>query len=170
MSDEEIPVADERDELKTEHNFPLASPFKYAKQGDNVSAQFIVLHAPTSKHSKPCAFLKQAFFRALPDRKEGSTRADVDVEEIKSIDGEDIIMMMSQSRDVDLAEVMEAGKNLFAGTNIAMVDGEVKLNQHMLDNMTQDDFEKMLGEYLVNFTLASSLSKMRKTLSSRSST
>ena len=42
-----------------------------------------------------------------------------------------------------------------------MIDGEVKVTKPILDEMSNDDLEGMLGEYLANFILRSVLSKKK---------
>lgn len=143
---------------KTEIDFPLTQAFTYAHQGSNVEATFVRLTAPTSRHSKECAALKQAFFRA-----QNSFQAQAsDVEPSgEKIDGSDVILMMAASTAVELPDVFDVARRLFSG-GVALVDGETKLTGGLMDRMSQDDFESMLGEYLVNFTLASSLEKMNE--------
>lgn len=139
----------------TEFHFDLKrSNITYAHAGDQPSASFILLTAPTSRHSRECAFLKQAFFRAVPRDQEPDPDA-----KFESPSGADMITILAMSRDVDLADVIDVGKKLLV-QGVAMVDGSEKLNQTILDRMHQEDVEEMIGEYMVNFTLASTLARM----------
>ena len=145
-------------ELETEFDFKLITPFDYANKGESVAATFIKLAAPSSRNSRECAALKQAFYRALPP-------GDKDAEEVDSsdIEGKDVLVLLAMSIDVDLPDVMDVAKKLFtSGNNIALVDGEVKLTNNLIDKMSQDDLESMAGDYMVNFILASSLNRTKK--------
>lgn len=146
---------------ETEFDFPLTQDFSYSHKGDQVDARFIKLTAPTSRHSKECAALKQAFFRAQNSFVAQARESDAEPSGEK-ITGDDVIMMMAASKDVDLPDVFDVARKLFTSGTIAVVDGEpgCRLTSALVDKMSQEDFEVMLGEYLVNFTLASSLEKM----------
>lgn len=150
-------------EAKTEFNFTLVTPISYSKGSDQLEATFILLKAPTTRNSRECAALKQAFFRAIPDTGKDEKPAKKE-EKPPEIDGSEIIIMMAMSDRVDLADTMETARKLFSsGAGIALVDGEEKLTSTLIDRMSQDDFEQMTGAYLANFTLASALWKMRET-------
>ena len=68
------------DEKATELTVQLTTPIKYATGGDMREADFVVLRAPSSRHKKWCAPLKQAFMQAImgaessasPEEKESS--------------------------------------------------------------------------------------------------
>lgn len=148
------------DPKKTEFDFQLSKGFSYSHQGDQTEASFVRLTAPTSRHSRECAALKQAFFRAQNSfqGQVESSGAEAPDEEIA---GHEVILMIAASTAVDLPDVLDVARKLFS-SGIAMVDGETKLTGGLMDRMDQDDFELMLGEYLVNFTLASSLERMKE--------
>jgi len=57
----------------------------------------------------------------------------------------------------DMAQLFGVAKKLFFSQGIAMVEGEQRFTGPIYDTMSIDDFEKMLGEYLVNFILQSAL-------------
>ena len=145
--------------MQTEFDYPLRSPFTYPHQGNQVEASFIRLTAPTSRNSRECATLKQAFWRSA-DR-DTSSNAETQNEAEVDIKGQDVIVMLSMSRDVDLADVMDVARHLFTKGKVAKVDGEMSLTIPLIDEMSQDDVEAMLGDYLVNITLASSLALMK---------
>lgn len=153
MSDDAIEA---RSEKKTEIDYHLLTPFTYAHGGGTHEASFIRLLAPTSKVARECAYLKQAFFRSVPKDADAGDKAEA--AELPS--GEDVMMVLAMSKDVELPDVLDVARKLFTAPKIAMVDGEAKLTNHLIDTMDQDDFERMLGEYLVGFTLASQLAKM----------
>ncbi len=150
-----------KDERKTDHDYYLLVPLSYSSgDGSQYNATFIRLFAPSSKVSKECSALKQAFIRAVP--KEASKNAAPTAENsAASLTGSDVIEILAMSTDVDLPDVLEVGRRLFLAPGIAKVEGETKLTNTLLGRLDQEDFENMLGEYLVNFTLASTLSKTK---------
>ncbi len=146
------------DELKTELDFPLTSPIHYSNKGELVEATFVRLTAPTSKNLKECSFLKQAFFRAMRDLPD--TKGDTDPSK-DDIEGDDVMVMISMSNNVGLDEVLMVARRLFS-SGVAQADGEVSLTGPTVDGMSMEDLEKMTGEYLVFFTLRSSLEKLKR--------
>ena len=143
----------------------LELPFQYAYKGDLQEASFVTLKAPSSKHISYCADLKQAFMRALPtDGGASAAEGDKDGKGVDDLDGESIMMLISMSKDVDLKTVLISARELFA-SGLAFVDGETKMTKPMVDEMSQDDLENMLGKYYLNFILASWLRKMKESLS-----
>jgi hypothetical protein len=142
------------EKLKTEANFNLTTPFEYAHKGQAATASFIQLSAPTARNSPECSALKQAFFRAA--KASGATTKES--EEVTTPTGAEVIMALAMSQDVDLPEVLVVGRRLLT-SGIALVDGEEKLTAALLDKMSDEDFQNLLGEFLVAFCLASVLSK-----------
>lgn len=153
------------EDRKTEFEYVLQQPIDYDIKGERETAQMILLKAPTSRNSRECAALKQAFWRSA-DR-EGTSTEDKEVD--VDIKGQDVIVMLAMSTKTDLADVMDIAHRLFTKGKVAFVDGEVPLTKPLLENMSQEDVEAMLGEYLVNFTLASSLAQMKAKSSKGSS-
>jgi len=136
--------------------YTLIEPLPYAHKGDEVEGSFITLLPPTSRNMKECAFLKQAFFRAIP--------RDVEPDEAETDDpvtGEQIMMLILMSQEVDLAPVLAHGRELLTSGR-ALVDGEAKLTKPLMDKISQADLEGMVGDYMANFILASELRKMKK--------
>jgi len=130
----------------------------YAKDGDEVVAEFVQLTAPSSKQLKHTTFLKQSFFRALnslqgsAEQKEGAESPDMKAE--------DVISMLYMS-DVDMNGVLLSAIELF-NSGVALVDGEHWFTKPIIDTLSPDDLELMTGTYLVNFILASALAKAKK--------
>ena len=149
---------------KTEINFHLTSPITYAHGGQSYEASFIRLSAPNSKVSRECAALKQAFARALliQQQQQGPRTEVTEKDDVPDPTGDEVILLLAQSSGVDLPDVLEVGRRLLLAPGIAKIDGEVRLTSHLLDLVDQDDFERMIGDYLVGFTLASLFSKMRQ--------
>lgn len=144
--------------MKTEFLYEPRTKFKYDYKGDIVECQTITLLAPSAKHINETAYLKQSFFRAIPKDQSADTSA-VSNDKM-DFTGEDIMGIISMSHDVDLAKVLLTAKELFS-KGVALMDGETKMTKVTLDKMPMDELEEMLGDYLVNFILASALAKMK---------
>ena len=150
----------EEEELKTTVDFELSERLLYSnKTGEQAEGTFVRLTAPTSKHFRECAMLKQAFFRSIPQDQEHEAK--VEKEETPSMSAQDVIVILSMSKGAELADVYEVAKRLLTN-GVAQIDGVVKLKPLHVEKMSHEDFEGMVGEYLVNFTLASSLRAMKE--------
>lgn len=150
-----------------EFNYPLETPFQYAKGGQMTDAEFITCTAPTSKMMRVCAELRQAFFRAAASNADDSESRDPSEADIDAIQGSEVLIAIANSTVVELADVMENAKKLLS-SGVAMIDGEVKLTGTIIDKMSIDDFDELAGQYLVNFIVASSLRKVKSKLSEAS--
>lgn len=145
--------------MKSEVTYELDQPFDYASKGEQCTASFITLQAPTSRNMKECAELKQAFFRALPKTQTQGSQEETAGDD--DIDADGIMLLIAMSQDVELAVVLMVARDLFS-SGVALVEGEEKLTKPLLDKMGQDDLEAMTGRYLANFILASALQKMKQ--------
>jgi len=138
----------------------LDAPLEYAQKGEMLTGTFITLLAPTSKNMNECATLKQAFFRALP--KSGSATMEVeDSDQDSDVTGDAVMTMISMSQDVELASVLVTGRELLT-SGVALIEGEEKLTKPLADKLSQDDLEKLVGEYIATFIIASALRKAKK--------
>lgn len=145
----------------SEIDYPLTKPFTYAtKSGDTAEAAFIRLQEPTSRNSDECAALKQAFFRAQHALQDPNAEDDAgEAAKPEDVKGADVLVMLAMAPTVDFPEVLRVGKKLFS-SGVAQIDGETKLTIGLMDRMSQEDVETMLGDYLVGFILASSLARL----------
>ena len=151
--------------FKKEFNFTLSTSIQYANKGEMVEASFISLKAPNSKLLNITSDLKQAFFRAFPKSSESQPSTEEKKKDDLELSGDMVMTMISMSESVELKSVLLLAKELFTQRGVALVDGEVQLTKPLIEEMDVDDFQDMVGEYLVNFILASSLEKMKKLLS-----
>lgn len=144
----------------SEFDYQLIDPIGYHYKGEVIEGTFITLKAPSSKNTVECAQLKQAFFRAIPQSEGNVELSSSDKKEAEeALTGESIISLLSMSSKVDLSVVLLTAKKLFC-SGIALMEGETKITAPIISEMSYDDLESMLGEYLVNFILASALKKM----------
>ncbi len=160
MDTDEKPTTEE-EPRKTEYDFYLGVPLSYSSGSAQQDATFIRLFAPSSKVSRECSALKQAFLRAVPKDMNADAKAKAQAAEADKLTGPDVIQILAMSADVDLPDALEIGRQLLLAPSISKVEGDTKLTRALLDRLDQEDFENMVGEYLVNFTLASALSKTK---------
>ncbi len=155
-----------------ESRYVLEKRFNYARGGQEVEAEFIVLHAPSSRHAKPCGRIKQAFTRASIEHAERARAAGgvVEVGEAEEPSGAEMMMGIAASPVVEYDEVLETGRLLFEQPGVAFVEGEVPMKRSHIDRMTFADFEGMLGQYVRDFILRSSSLETRTTSSKESRT
>lgn len=143
----------------------LDFPISYAYKGDMQEGTFVTLKAPTGKQLVECSELKQAFFQAMSSHQNnGMSPTDEQKEDgAEEITGEVVLSLIAMSTNVKLSSVLLSAKELFAN-NTAFLDGETKMTRPLLEELHPEDFEKLLGEYFVNFILASWLAKVRNGL------
>lgn len=151
--------------LVTSHEYQLITPVQYGRaNGTFAMATFVQLRAPTSRNRRECALLKEAFFLAIPKAEaiEGAKKSQTEAPVERKIAGSDIIALIGQSRDASLPDVIETGVSLLLNQT-AFLDGDQKLTKPLLEAMSYDDIEGMVGEYLRVFLLKSALKGARPT-------
>lgn len=152
--------------------YALLGELKYATHdGEMNEAQFIEMNAPTGRHSRYVAALRQAIVKAIVE--EGRVSAALDSEEVRQgppapekepaededeqveiADGIEIVNILARS-SVSLADTYKIARELFLQKGILKVDGDVQMTQMLIDKMTAQDFERLVGSYIANFTLPS---------------
>jgi hypothetical protein len=147
------------DDLKTEIEVTFETPVPYTTGGELVEATSVVLIAPSAKHLQYTAILKQGFFQAINSVSESQSKQ-AEPEKEAEMKGDDLLSMMYMAKDVDITKIHLAARELFK-SGVGKLDGVQDLNQPLIDKISADDFEKMVGEYLINFILASALKKLK---------
>lgn len=159
-------------------DYKLSTPVNYAHDGADLEASFVRFIAPSSKHRKECAWLKQSLARAfadyanlvekmkasLPeeakaamiaeaqeraaDRKKKKSKAAQ--KEDEKLEGPQVIGIVSTSTSVELDKVIEVARRLFTSTPppVALIDGKERMTAHLYDSLSFEDVEAMTGEYL----------------------
>ena len=133
----------------SEHIYELKSPFEYAHKGESIEAGFITLFAPTFKQIDKVAPIKQAFTAAISEVTESvDTNQEVSDEE-STVTGPQVMQLMYRWSG-DMTTVFLHAEQLFK-SGAALVDGETKLTSPLMEKMTLDDFEGVVGDYIANF-------------------
>lgn len=152
--------------MKTEIIYELKTPLKYHSNGEEAEASFITLYAPSYKHMDKTVPLKQAFYRAASALKDETVEQEDTDTEVPDNDagatGSMAVDMLYQSTE-DMFKICLHAAELFKAPGIAKIEGSEKMTGPILEKLSQDDLEQMLGAYLVNFILASALNAKKKT-------
>lgn len=135
------------------------NPVKYMKGGEECEGSFISLVEPSMKLLSKTTPFKSAFYAASVkvSDSEDSEEEDKSSSDVK-ITGPQVMGML-HGYTKDMSSLLNKAMKLFCIKGVASVEGEVDMTMAILETMHPDDFENMLGEYLVNFTLASALKK-----------
>ena len=152
--------------------YVLKGTLSYAARDGEVSeAQFIEMNAPTGRHSRQVASLRQAIVRAVIERERfDRTEAldapvsapptppadtpDEDEDDSEIASGIEVVNILARASG-DLGDTYKVARELFVLKGVLKVDGDVQMTQTLLDNMTAQDFEHLVGAYIANFTLPS---------------
>jgi len=131
----------------------LTDSFEYAYKGDQREAQFISLFAPTMRQHSQAAALKQSIMKMIAKAVKDVDDDSTDVSDESEVTAEMVITTIYTSECVEANVVWEQAKALFK-EGAALIDGEQKMTAPLIEKMSPDDFEKTVGKYIANFTLA----------------
>ena len=145
-----------------ELTYQLTTPVRYARDGGMHEGEFLLLGAPSSRHRKWCAPLKQAFMQAILQHSEGrDPEAAEGAKQAEDFSAQEIMAFLAGSA-VDYSEVLNAAGQLLCQKGICRVDGEVNMTPALLDELSMDDLEEVVGTYLRGFTLRSALKSLNQ--------
>ena len=145
--------------------YNLQRGFDYALKGETQTASFLTLLPPTMKTHTLAAALKQSvmkMFKHVALEQQNVPQIEVAEKDIGSkdtdseggeLDSSTVLTVMFSNDHVDVNVIFEQAKSLFRQGAI-LVDGEIKLNQVLIEKMSIDDFQNLTGEYIANFTVA----------------
>lgn len=142
----------------SEATYDLKTPFDYAYKGEIQPAKFITFSAPTYRQVDKVTPIKQALMAAIKQATEGVTQEEAKSVQAESDDSDEIsardIMQTLFQWTGDLTSVMNKSAALFK-SGAALIEGETKFNNELLDKVSMSDFEGMVGTYLANFIVPS---------------
>jgi hypothetical protein len=148
------------DTVKTSTEVIIDTPVPYAgEEGKQIQCTCIHLYAPSAKQLENVTPMKQLFFQAVGSLKDDDKAKDKPPSQEKvEMSASDVMSMMFMS-EVDMTKFMNHAKALFISGMIKL-DGKKDFNEGLIEKLSADDFEKVVGEYLVNFIIASALKKL----------
>lgn len=148
---------------KTEFEFKLTTPINHHKGGDSIACDTIILRAPSFNHRRNTIKLKQLFMRAVNtiQKNVASQDASKQKQQKTELDGTAVAGLLLMS-DIDLMECIEQFKEIILKDNrpCAFIENEKLMTKMHFDQLSDDDLELMLGEYIANFLIPSWMEKM----------
>ena len=140
-------------------DFTLSDPIEYQAKGENTKASLLELSAPAANNRRKVAKLKQGFMRVvneipesakqeakeIVDKKEGEKKEETSPREI---------LALLQMGSIDYADYIDTFVGLLT-SGICKVEGETPITGLMVDKISCEDLERLMGEYFVNFILGS---------------
>ena len=139
---------------KSEFTFKLIKPLSYHDGGNSEAiAKELILKAPSNRQRRQTAILKQGFFRALKDLQDSRQDSSEVSDESGGISGTEVLGVIMMSK-VNFADYQDTFRELLLN-DIAFLADREKLKSHTYDDMSDEDSEKLMGEYIANFLLSS---------------
>lgn len=144
-----------------EFDVTLEEPIELHKGGDVTEALTVLIKSPSAKHRNHAHALKQMFTRAmmkqqdsLSDEQKKAAEKRAEKTKDEDISAQEIVMMMLAS-DEDFNLFNDTFRKLVT-SGCAELEGENFTTFHY-DQLSLDDSEKLLGEYMKHFLVASLL-------------
>jgi len=139
--------------------FKFDEPIEFSHGGERVEGNSITFYAPKPKQRKKTGKLKQAFFRALPT--EGNENQSSHRNEEVEISGAEVLFLVAHSKETDYPDFIETGRSLICD-QVGKIDDTEYFTTFIADNIELDVLEEMIGEYIANFIVRSSLQSLTK--------
>ncbi len=152
-------------ETKSEFEFILEKPFLYMKDGVEVEAKTLILKSPCRNNGRIISKLRQGFSRGMKSLQQGNTNNDSSQNqnsnsdfirspsEKSSISATEIVIFMDMS-DTSMPDYEDSFEKLLLN-DICYLDEKEKLTKPLAVKIDCEDFLRLLGEYLENFTMSS---------------
>ena len=134
-------------------DFTLSEPIDYQAKGENTKASLLELSAPAVNNRKKVAKLKQGFMRVINGLKNPDAKGAEGKKSNEKVKPEEILALI-QMGAIEYDEYMDIFVSLLV-SGICKVEGEVDITQHMVDKISFEDMERLMGEYLINFIIGS---------------
>ncbi len=138
-----------------EHTYTLKTPIRYAREGEMVDGSFVTMTAPTFREIDKVAPIKQAFMAAISEVSSGVevTAEDAAAADASKIDGKQVIQLLYSSKG-SVADIMRHAEKLMR-SGVFLLEGEKEFTSPLLDKMSLEDFEGLVGDYIANFIMPS---------------
>jgi len=146
--------------MREDIKYELKTPIKYTTGSQGmVEGSFITITPPAFKHMESFVPIKQAFTNSVL-KLQGNVATDDsninDTNEKTEIDPNEAMTLLYNYPD-DLSEIFKHARKLLS-SGVAMIEGETKLTQSLIDDMALEDAEGLIGSYIVNFIMPSLIS------------
>lgn len=153
------------------YDIELTTGFSYHQNNTEVDAKFVRISGHTMKHIMKIAPIKELVMQALNNMIQGMNSDDLkenqsekESNEVGNEDGNEdgdnnpekvdgsafMTMFMMNCKEGHTLKLIDGMTKLLV-SGVAYLDGEVKLQNHHIGQMTPKDFETLCGEYIGNF-------------------
>ena len=152
--------------------YRLAQPIEYSDQGEMVPGEVLVLTAPKGNQRKDITKLKQTFFRAITSTNDPANSEQIEeakekrdeVEESElEINSDEVLFVVMQSSSVDYADFIEIGRKVLIG-GICKIDGVKTVNSVIIDRLSVEELENLIGAYVAFFIVSSAMKSMQSSI------
>lgn len=141
-------------------DFLLKSPIEIMDGGKIVPCDKLIMTAPSVSMMRYAMPLKQGLLSSmvkLNKQINAEQSKDQGGENQGELTGEAVLSILYMS-DLDINKYTETFKDLCAEGAVKLKNGD-KMQSHLIDKMSAEDFESLLGEYVANFIIGSLLSR-----------
>ena len=136
-----------------EVQYALKNDLSYTNKGDVHSAKFITIKPPSFQQMPHFTPIKQALMAAINEISTDSVAEKKPDSTDDGINGKQVMQLL-HNWSGELTKIMLHAKELFRA-GAAEIDGEVLMTAPLVDKMSMDDFEGLLGCYIANFIVPS---------------
>lgn len=158
---------------KAEFEFNLLTPFDYHCNGVLAKAEVLSIKAPVFKQASHVSKIKQYFFvafkhqwDALTPEQQAKAEADEKKAELEAkengtpivdnqtmeVHARQVLGALTACPVLDIAELFKTFAKLLAdGTAFIADDNKTPLTSGLVDRLSYEDVERLLGEYIVHF-------------------
>lgn len=133
--------------------FILSDPIEFQTGGEHAEGKTLELTAPAVNNRKRVAKLKQGLMRCINDLQTNESVKKESKPDSSDIKPEEILVLL-QMGSVEYDEYMDIFVNLLT-SGVCKVEGKEPMTSTLVEKMSFADLEKLMGEYLVNFTIGS---------------
>ncbi len=175
MTEEQPCTLVKTDEFQSEFTFTLRKPIPWINQSNHGTEEFaseLLLKAPSNRQRRQTAALSQGFLRAIHYGQQ-SAQAQKHIEDVnfrskntnntgdkdKILTGAEILSAVMLS-DVDYVTYQEIFRTLLLAGVASVSDGQ-KLTPAMYDDMSAEDSQNLMGEYIAIFLISSLMKNLQ---------
>jgi hypothetical protein len=154
--------------LKKEFEFILQDNLLYSHDGKaGIQAKRLLLRAPSTKllslASALSAIVMTAFIKARENFKSDSTTKKETVAKEENVDGAGIYMIMSGSITTEqMQSFVTTFEELILSNGICLIDGKEPLTQDLFNSLDSRETIRLIGDYIANFLLPSTMTQSKK--------
>lgn len=131
--------------------FKLKNPISYQTPEGMSETKVLILNAPSTENKKYVFKLQQNFLRALRSMSSMAS-GNKESKEESEITGQDVLSILLMS-DIEFEVVADQFAKILP--YVCKVDSDVKMTSTLVDRISIEDFQGLLGEYMANFIIPS---------------